>query len=166
VLLLRALAVLLSALGIKAVGIILVDGEGRFLVNQRERLSRKKKQDEFRHPARAYLRGRWAIIAGYIERGETPEQTAARELLEETGRSVERLHLVVRVTRPRPVYLFAAGIREPAESLHLGEGTEHRFVTLDEAAKLSPRIALLRPVLSAFARTDVYRACLRDAEGA
>ena len=161
-LLLRSLAILLSALGIKAVGIILVDGEGRFLVNQREIVSKKKEQDEFHHPARGYLRGRWAILAGYIERGETPERTAARELLEETGRSVERLRLVVRATWPRPVYLFAAGLPNP-ESLHLGEGIEHRFVTIDEVSGLSPRIPLLASVLRAFAATDAYRDCLEDA---
>ena len=34
-------------------------------------------------------RGRWGLPAGYAEAGESPEQTAARETLEETGAQVE-----------------------------------------------------------------------------
>src|SRR3970282_1939801 len=112
-LLLRILALLLSAAGIKAVGIILVDREGRFLVNHRWKRVRKEDRDEFHHPARPYLRGRWAILAGYIERGETPEETALREIHEETGFEPERLHLVVRSTSPRP---GARGLRARCSS--------------------------------------------------
>jgi 8-oxo-dGTP pyrophosphatase MutT (NUDIX family) len=160
-LLLRALAVALAFAGIRGVGVILVDREGRFLVNHRAR--GVKDQDEFRHPARPYLAGRWAILAGYIERGEEPEETARRELGEEIGHVPERLHLVVSATWPRPVCLYAAGLRLPLEELRLGEGIEHRLVTAKEAAVLSPRIPLLAPVLRAFAGTPAYEACLRDA---
>ena len=160
-LLLRALAVALSIAGIKGVGVILVDGRGRFLVNHRAR--GVKAQDEFHHPARPYLAGRWAILAGYIERGEKPEETARRELGEEIGHVPERLRLVTRATWPRPVYLYAAGLRQPLEALRLGEGWEHRLVTAEEAASLSPRIPLLAPVLRAFAATPAYEACLADA---
>jgi 8-oxo-dGTP pyrophosphatase MutT (NUDIX family) len=163
VLLLRSLARLLSLLGIKAVGIILVDGEGRFLVNHRWKRVRKEDTDEFHHPARPFLRGRWAILAGYIERGETPEETALREIEEETGFRPRRLHLVVRSGWPRPVYLFAAGVPAAAGDLVLGEGQEHRFVTAADVPSLSPRIPLLRPVLRAFARTPAFAACLEDA---
>jgi 8-oxo-dGTP pyrophosphatase MutT (NUDIX family) len=165
-LLLRTLAHLLSLLGIKAVGIILVDREGRFLVNHRWKRIRKEHTDEFHHPARPYLRGRWAIIAGYIERGETPEETALREMREETGFEPERLHLVVRSDWPRPVYLYAAGVPLPADELRVGEGQEHRLVGLDEVSGLSPRVHLLRSVLRAFTRTVAYDACLRDARRA
>src|SRR3972149_3155706 len=105
-LLLRALAVALALAGIRGVGVILVDREGRFLVNHRAR--GVKDQDEFRHPARPYLAGRWAILAGYIERGERPEETARRELGEEIGHGPERLHLVVSATRPRTVHPYGA----------------------------------------------------------
>lgn len=161
--LLPFLARLLSLIGIKAVGIILVDGEGRFLVNHRWKRVRKEDTDEFHHPARPFLRGRWAILAGYIERGETPEETALREIFEETGYRPSRLHLVVRSGWPRPVYLFAAGVPPAAGDLVLGEGQEHRFVTTEETSTLSPRVPLLRPVLRAFARTPAFEACLADA---
>ena len=158
---LRLLAVALAFAGIRGVGMILVDGQGRFLVNHRAR--GVKDQDEFRHPARPYLAGRWAILAGYIERGEEPEETARRELDEEVGHVPERLYLVASATWPRPVYLYAAGLRPPLESLRLGEGWEHRLVTAAEAASLSPRIPLLAPVLRAFAGTRAYQSSLRDA---
>ena len=158
---LRLLAVALAFAGIKGVGIILVDCEGRFLVNHRAR--GVKVQDEYRHPARPYLAGRWAILAGYIERGEAPEETARRELGEETGHVPERLHRVVSARWPRPVFLFAGGLGVPVEQLHLGEGWEHRLVTLEDVPGLRPRAPLLGAVLRAFAGTPAYQAARRDA---
>jgi len=158
---LRLLAAALALAGINGVGIILVDPRGRFLLNLRGR--RSSKPDVGQRPARAILAQRWAILGGIIDSGETPQQAAMREIREEIGHPVQRLHLVVRVSWPRPVYLYAAGLAVPAEDVLLGEGVEHRFVTLDEVSRLSPRAPLLRPVLRAFARTAAYDACLQDA---
>jgi 8-oxo-dGTP pyrophosphatase MutT (NUDIX family) len=161
---LRLLAAALALAGISGVGIILVDHRGRFLLNLRGR--RSSKPDVGQRPARAILAERWAILGGMIESGETPQEAALREVREETGHPAPRLHLVVRVTWPRPVYLYAAGLAVPPEDVRLGEGLEHRFVTLNEVSRLSPRAPLLRPVLRAFAATAAYRACLRDARRA
>ena len=151
---LRLLAAALALAGLRGVGIILVDAEGRFLLNRRS-----DDPDE-------RLRGRWVILAGGIEPGETPEQATLREIREETGHAVPRVHLVVRASWPRPVHLYAAGLPLPHEGIVVGEGAEHRFVTLDEIPDLSPRAPLLRPVLRAFARTAAHQACLRDARQA
>ncbi len=148
---LRLLAAALALAGINGVGIILVDARSRFLLNLRA--------DE----PDTTLPGRWAILAGSIEPGETPRQAALREVQEEIGHPVQRVHLVVRVSWPRPVYLYAAGLPVPAEQLRLGEGVAHRFVTLDEVSRLSPRAPFLRLVLRAFAGSAAYQACLRDA---
>ncbi len=158
---LRLLAAALALAGIKGIGIILVDAHGRFLLNLRGR--RASKPDVAQRPARAILAERWAILGGTIDSRETPEEAALREIREEIGHPAPRLHLVVRVTWPRPVYLYAAGLAVPPEDVLLGEGVEHRFVTLDEVSRLSPRAPLLHPVLRAFAGTDAYQACLRDA---
>jgi 8-oxo-dGTP pyrophosphatase MutT (NUDIX family) len=158
---LRLLAIALALAGVRGVGIILVDDRARFLLNLRGR--RSSKPDVRQRLARAVLARRWAILGGMIDSHETPHQAALREAREEIGHPVRRLHLVVRVSWPRPVHLYAAGLPVPAEDVRLGEGVEHRFVTLDEVSRLSPRAPLLRSVLRAFTRTDTYDACLQDA---
>jgi ADP-ribose pyrophosphatase YjhB (NUDIX family) len=59
-------------------GCIVSDGEGRYLVVRE---------------AKASARGRWALPAGKLERGETLVEAAVREVREETGLevSVDRL---------------------------------------------------------------------------
>jgi 8-oxo-dGTP pyrophosphatase MutT (NUDIX family) len=158
---LRLLAAALTLVGVRGVGIILVDDRGRFLLNLRGR--RSSKPDVRQRLARSILARRWAILGGMIDPHETPREAALREVQEEIGHPVQRLHLVVRVSWPRPVYLYAAGLPVPSEDVRLGEGMEHRFVTLDEVSRLSPRAPLLRPVLRAFTRTAAYQACLQDA---
>ncbi len=148
---LRLLAAALALAGINGVGVILLDPYGRFLLNRRDS-----------EPDRR-LAGRWSILSGHIQPGETPEEAALREIREETGHPVPRLHPVVRVSWPRPVYLFGAALPVPVQDVILGEGVEHRFVDFDSVSLLSPRAPLLRPVLRAFAATAAYRACLRDA---
>ncbi len=158
---LRLLATGLALASVKGVGIILVDARGRFLLNLRGR--RTSKPDLSQRPARTILARRWAILGGGIQPGETPEQATLREIQEETGHPVQRVHLVARASWPRPVYLYAAGLTVPAEEILLGEGVEHRFVTLAEVSRLSPRAPLLRPVLRAFSATAAYQASLQDA---
>jgi ADP-ribose diphosphatase len=46
---------------------------------------------QFRYAARKAL---WELAAGSLERGETPEQAAQRELLEETGYRAQSLKLL------------------------------------------------------------------------
>jgi 8-oxo-dGTP pyrophosphatase MutT (NUDIX family) len=161
---LRLLAAALALAGVKGVGIILVDARGRFLLNLRGR--RSSKPDVRQRLARAVIARRWAILGGMIDSRETPEEAALREVREEIGHPVQRLHLVVSASWPRPVYLYAAGLSVPPEDIRLGEGVEHRFVTLDEASRLPRRAPLLRPVLRAFAGTAAYDACLHDAQRA
>ncbi len=57
-----------------AAGIIIIDYQGRILLQQRTD------------------NGKWGIPGGALEPGETLEQTASREVLEETGLTVDSLH--------------------------------------------------------------------------
>lgn len=60
-----------------AVALVVVDAEGRWLLVR-----------QYRHPARRHL---LEIPAGTREAGEAPEETAAREVREETGYAAGRL---------------------------------------------------------------------------
>lgn len=67
---------------------------------------------QFRHAADRYL---WEIPAGRLEDGESPEDCARRELLEETGYLAERVdHLASIYTTPgftdEIIHLFAAEV--------------------------------------------------------
>jgi 8-oxo-dGTP diphosphatase len=71
----------------------------------------------------------WSTIGGLVEPGESAEETARRELLEECGRTVERLVPIGVVERVRPdtgqpyrVHLFAAAVDWSLAELCLGEG--------------------------------------------
>ena len=79
---------------------------------------------------------RFALVAGFLERGETPQQAVAREVLEETGLTVTATHLI-------GVYEFARrnevilAFHTPAEgTIALGE--ELAEVRLIEPAQVKP----------------------------
>jgi len=56
---------------------------------------------QYRHAARQFL---WELVAGRIDRGETPRRAAARELIEETGYRAKRLRIFLDVF-PTPGFL-------------------------------------------------------------
>jgi dATP pyrophosphohydrolase len=84
--------------------------------------------------------GSWETVHGHIERGESPETAAVREVREETGLAVERLYNVT----VQPFYLHRYGAIQlavvfaafVAESSQVALGTEHQqaeWLTVDEA---------------------------------
>ncbi len=56
---------------------------------------------QYRHAARQHL---WELVAGRIDRGESPKKAAARELLEETGYRAKSLNVFLEVF-PTPGFL-------------------------------------------------------------
>ena len=59
-----------------------------------------------RRGAQTRCPGSWEVVHGRIESGERPEQSATREVLEETGLLVERLYSIT----VQPFYLPSVGI--------------------------------------------------------
>jgi len=56
---------------------------------------------QYRHSVRQFL---WELVAGRIDRGESPKRAAARELLEETGYKAKRFKLMMKIF-PTPGFL-------------------------------------------------------------
>ena len=96
--------------------------------------------------------GFWQILTGRIEPGESPLQTAAREIHEETGFS-PRLEEVRELNY---VHSFALGtgfaeetaftVTVEGEPRLSDEHDEHRWCTVEEALELLPFAGLKRAV--------------------
>jgi 8-oxo-dGTP pyrophosphatase MutT (NUDIX family) len=109
----------------RAVGVLPVDEKGSvWLVGQ------------YRYPQQAYS---WEIPEGGCPENETPEETARRELEEETGLSAENLELIAKVHLSNSVsdevgYIFRG--TELTHGVSTPEGTEElhvRHVSWDDA---------------------------------
>ena len=103
--------------------------------------------------------GFWQILTGRMESGESPLQTAAREVYEETGfapridelRDLGYAHSFALPVRTPPLFVhetaFAARVEgEPRLS---DEHEAHRWCTLEEALRILPFAGLRRAVLLA-----------------
>jgi ADP-ribose pyrophosphatase len=84
---------------------------------------------QYRHAARKFL---WELVAGRIDKGESPRQAAARELIEETGYRAKRLRLYLDFF-PSPGFLeermfifLASGLKEGQASPEDDEKIEAR----------------------------------------
>lgn len=70
---------------------------------------------QYRHAAREFL---WELVAGRIDKGESPRQAAARELIEETGYRAKRFRVYLDFfpspgfLEERMFILLASGVRE------------------------------------------------------
>jgi len=90
-----------------AVSILAKTKEGLFVVNE-----------EYRYPVRRYL---LSLPGGYMDDNESPEQSAERELLEETGYKAERFVLMgssypyAGVSNQQLFYVVALGAEKVAE---------------------------------------------------
>ena len=144
-------------------GVILVDEAGRVLLQLRD------DKPDIMYP------GHWGITGGAANAGETPEQTARREVTEETGLTIGRIEPFrayyfsetplggkrsTKKSADYEVYVFHAPCATPAEELVCGEGRELRFFAPDEIPTLD--IAYNhREVLEDFYASPAYRFYMR-----
>ncbi|MEV4626628.1 NUDIX hydrolase [Micromonospora sp. NPDC049523] len=132
-------------------GVLLVDPSGAVLMQLR---------DEYapRHP------NLWGIPGGHVESGETPEQAAHRELLEETGLRVDGpLELFWSGSRPDDNshwYVYCAPTRARQDQVVLGEGAAMVFLSPDEilARRMTPGVT---EVVRRFLVSPQYHALIR-----
>ena len=131
---------------------LLVDAAGRVLLQHRDE-----------HAPRAPLL--WGMVGGAVEAGESPEEAAYRELLEETGLAVAELALWRSEAfawsdgSVAGYHVFVARTGATDADVVLGEGLAIVFVAPDEIASL-PLTESGEHFLSAFLRSTTYRALL------
>ncbi len=107
--------------------VLLVDASGAVLMQHR---------DEFA-PVGANL---WSLPGGRIEAGETPEQAAHRELLEETALTVDKLQPLWSGPRPYEegfphtvtIHVFHSATTARQDDVVCGEGRAMLFIPRDE----------------------------------
>ena len=78
--------------------------------------------------------GLWNLPCGFLESGETVEEGAKREVLEETGAEVDliRLHTVYNLPHARQVYLIFLAEMRSEKSMTTTESSEVRLFAEEE----------------------------------
>ncbi len=137
------------------VAVILVDRGGRFLLQLRDEM------EGIAWP------GVWAIVGGAIEMGESAHDAMDREIEEEIGLRVERLHAMGSIPAlwrtNGTLDLFCAGAGFAEESIIVGEGQAIRFFAPDEIEVLERTAPFLKPLVRGFMTGPLYERCRADA---
>jgi 8-oxo-dGTP diphosphatase len=132
--------------------VFLVDPEGRLLMQHRDQHAKVSPNQ-------------WAMPGGKIEEGETPEEAARREVLEETGLDAGPIRLYLVQNRPSvttvdgevEMHVFYGPTDAKQDDVVLGEGQAMVFLTPEEALgrDLGVTAALILP---GFLASPQYRA--------
>ena len=137
------------------VGIILVDREGRILCQLRDEI------EGIAWP------GVWAMLGGAIEVGEPTYEAAVREVEEEVGQRIERLHLIGRIPAlwsGGTLHLFCGGAAFSDGDIVVWEGQDARFFSPSDINLLERAAPFLKPLVNGFVSDPRYKLCMDDAE--
>lgn len=88
----------------------------------------------------AWPDGRWSLLAGFVEPGETPEQTVVREVWEESAVRIDRVRYVASQPWPMPMALMVGfDAYAPLQPIHISDELQAaRWFSRDE---LNARVA-------------------------
>ena len=105
--------------------------------------------------------GKWGVPAGKLERNETPEEAAKRELFEETGISLNHFQHInsLYIRKPEIAYvfhLFKVQLDQLPEVLLSDEHQSYKWATPKELEEL-PLMAGAQEVLQTYRRTFVKK---------
>lgn len=95
-------------------------------------------------------RGRWSLPAGFLDHGEDPRETAAREVMEETGLTVAVEGLIDVYYNPpgsggASIFILYRARRTAGEPVAGDDADDARFFSLDDLPDLafdSTRVAV------------------------
>jgi NAD+ diphosphatase len=116
-------------------------------------LIRKGPRALLAHNAR-FPKGRFGLIAGFVEAGETLEEAAAREVREEAGIEIRDLRYVKSQSWPFPDSLMVAFTAEWARGEARPDGAEIaelRWCLPSELPEIPPKGSVARSLIEAFA---------------
>lgn len=107
----------------------------------------------------AWPEKRWSLLAGFIEPGESPEQTVLREVWEESGVKVERVRYVASQPWPMPMALMLGfDAYAPVQPISISEELQAaRWFGRDELRGLVAAGELLLPDALSISRSLIVR---------
>ena len=92
----------------------------------------------------------WGIFGGGVEKGETPEQAAIRELREELELRIEKLEPVLQTEfNHEKIYIFKQEIKN-ISNLKLNEGRNMKFFSKEEILNLKNVVPGLNKMIKNF----------------
>jgi ADP-ribose pyrophosphatase YjhB (NUDIX family) len=104
-----------------------------------------------------WMPGKWALVGGAIEKGESPQKAVEREILEETGLEIDKFVKTFSIQRnPNSIeHIFACRYNgDPTEITLNGENTNYGWYSVDEMKYLDIVPNLIEYITLAFKKYD------------